>query len=49
MWNEVGPKDEYTAEYGEKPFGEFDREIFGLDMSAAKEAFAEFLNDTNLY
>ncbi len=28
--------------------GEFVREIVGLDMNAAKEAFAEFLNDTSL-
>ena len=28
--------------------GEFVRKIVGLDMNAAKEAFAEFLNDTSL-
>ncbi len=48
LWSEVGTKAEYTAEYGEKPLGEFVREIVGLDMNAAKEAFSEFLNDTNL-
>ena len=48
MWSEVGTKDEYTAEYGEKPLGEFVREIVGLDMNAAKEAFSEFLNNANL-
>ena len=48
LWNEVGTKDEYTAEYGEKPLGEFVREIVGLDMNAAKEAFSEFLNNANL-
>ena len=48
LWSEVGSKDEYTAEYGEKPLGEFVREIVGLDMNAAKEAFAEFLGNTNL-
>ena len=48
LWNEVGTKEEYTAEYGEKPLGEFVREIVGLDMNAAKEAFAEFLGNTNL-
>ena len=36
------------AEYGEKPLGEFVREIVGLDMNAAKEAFSEFLNDVSL-
>ena len=48
LWNEVGTKDEYTAEYGEKPLGEFVREIVGLDMNAAKEAFSEFLDNANL-
>ncbi|MBE6916087.1 MAG: DUF4145 domain-containing protein [Ruminococcaceae bacterium] len=48
LWSEVGTQEEYAAEYGEKPLGEFVREIVGLDMNAAKEAFAEFLNDTNL-
>ena len=36
LWDEVGSKDEYIAEYGEKPLGEFVREIVGLDMNAAK-------------
>ena len=36
------------TEYGEKPLGEFVREIVGLDMTAAKAAFAEYLNDVNL-
>ena len=48
LWSEVGTKHDYEAEYGEKPLGEFVREIVGLDMTAAKEAFAEFLDDTNL-
>ena len=48
LWKEVGSKDEYEKEYGHKPLGEFVREIVGLDMNAAKEAFSEFLNDINL-
>lgn len=48
IWKEVGSKDDYKKEYGHKPLGEFVREIVGLDMNAAKEAFSEFLNDTNL-
>ena len=48
LWKEVGTKDDYEKEYGHKPLGEFVREIVGLDMNAAKEAFSEFLNDTNL-
>ena len=48
LWSEVGTKQEYEEEYGEKPLGEFVREIVGLDMNAAKEAFSEFLNDASL-
>ena len=48
MWSEVGSKKDYETEYGEKPLGEFVREIVGLDMTAAKAAFAEYLNDVNL-
>ena len=48
LWREVGTKQDYEAEYGEKPLGEFVREIVGLDMSAAKAAFAEYLDETNL-
>ena len=45
LWNELGTRQDYEAEYGHKPLGEFVREIVGLDMTAAKEAFSEFLND----
>ena len=48
LWGEVGTKQEYEAEYGEKPLGEFVREIVGLDMNAAKAAFSEYLDETNL-
>ena len=48
LWSEIGSKQDYEAEYGEKPLGEFVREIVGLDMNAAKEAFAEYLDETNL-
>ena len=48
LWSEVGTKQEYEAEYGEKPLGEFVREIVGLDMNAAKAAFAEYLDETHL-
>ena len=48
LWSEVGTKEDYEAEYGQKPLGEFVREIIGLDMNAAKTAFADYLNNTNL-
>lgn len=43
LWSEVGTKQDYEAEYGQKPLGEFVREIVGLDMNAAKAAFAQYL------
>ena len=48
LWKEIGTKKDYEAEYGEKPLGEFVREIVGLDMNAAKEAFSEYLDNANL-
>ena len=48
LWSEVGTREEYEQEYGDKPLGEFVRSIVGLDMNAAKEAFSAYLNDVNL-
>lgn len=48
LWSELGTKEDYEAEYGSKPLGEFVREIVGLDMNAAKEAFSEFLSEANM-
>ena len=48
LWSEIGTQQEYEQEYGHKPLGELVREIVGLDMNAAKEAFAEYLNDAAL-
>ena len=48
LWSEIGTRQDYEAEYGNKPLGEFVREIVGLDMAAAKAAFAEYLDETNL-
>ncbi len=48
LWREVGTKQDYEHEFGTKPLGEFVREIVGLDMNAAKEAFSEYLTNTNL-
>ena len=47
LWKEVGSKEDYEHEYGQKPLGEFVRSIVGLDMNTAKEAFSEFLDETN--
>lgn len=43
LWSELGARADYEKEYGKKPLGEFVREIVGLDMKAAKEAFSAYL------
>ncbi len=48
LWSELGTREDYQSEYYDKPLGELVREIVGLDMNAAKEAFAQYLNDVNL-
>lgn len=48
LWGEIGTQTDYEAEYGQKPLGEFVREIVGLDMNAAKAAFSEYLEGANL-
>lgn len=48
LWDQLGTKQEYYSEYGEKPLGEFVREIVGLDMNAAKEAFSKYLDEKEM-
>lgn len=48
LWSQLGTEEEYHKEYQDKPLGELVREIVGLDMNAAKEAFSEYLNDVQL-
>ncbi len=48
LWSELGTKEDYQQEYKDKPLGELVREIVGLDMNSAKEAFSKYLNDVNL-
>ena len=48
LWSQVGSRQDYEAEIGAKPLGEFVREIVGLDMKAAKEAFSAYLDETSL-
>jgi len=48
LWSELGSKEDYQSEYQDKPLGELVREIVGLDMNSAKEAFSKYLNDVNL-
>ncbi len=44
----VGTKQDYINTYGDKPLGEFIRGIVGLDLAAAQEAFAEFIQAGSL-
>lgn len=48
VWNKIGTKDEYEANYPKKNIGVFIRQISGLDKIAAKEAFSKFLDNHNL-
>ena len=48
LWSEVGTKQDYEREIGSVPLGEFIRSVTGLDMNAAKAAFAEYLDSTQL-
>ena len=48
LWTELGTKQDYQKEYGDKELGALVREIVGLDQHAAQEAFAKFLNDATL-
>lgn len=48
IWNQLGTKQDYYSEVGEKPLGEFVREIVGLDMNAAKEAFSKYLDEREM-
>lgn len=48
LWNELGTKEQYDAQYGKTPLGELVRSIVGLSQQAANEAFSRFLNDVGL-
>ena len=48
LWSEVGTKEDYEREIGAVPLGEFVRGIVGLDMNAAKAAFARYLDSSEL-
>ncbi|TVR38204.1 MAG: DUF4145 domain-containing protein [Cryomorphaceae bacterium] len=45
---ERGTREDYVKEYGDQPLGVFIRSIVGLDIQAAKAAFADFLLKGNL-
>jgi type I restriction enzyme R subunit len=45
---ERGTREDFEKEFGEAPLGVFIRSIFGLDVKAAQDAFADFLTKGNL-
>ncbi len=45
---ERGTKETYIQEYGDQPLGTFIRSILGLEVEAARAAFADFLQAGNL-
>ena len=48
LWSEVGTRQDYEREIGAIPLGEFVRSVIGLDRPAAKAAFADYLDSTQL-
>lgn len=48
LWNELGTREQYNAQYGKTPLGELVRSVVGLSQKAANDAFSQFLNDAGL-
>lgn len=48
LWSEIGTREDYEAEFGSKPLGLFVREITGMDMNAAKQAFSKYIDESKL-
>ncbi len=46
--NERGIKEDFNEAYGEQPLGTFVRSIVGLDIKAANDAFAQFIQTQQL-
>ncbi|MEQ8548969.1 MAG: DEAD/DEAH box helicase family protein [Cyclobacteriaceae bacterium] len=46
--SERGTREDFIKEYGEQPLAKFIRNIIGLDVTAAQQAFAEFIQSGNL-
>lgn len=48
LWIELGTKEDYQKEFGDKPVGRLVRQIVGVDRDAVNEAFSKFLSDEHL-
>jgi len=48
LWMELGTREDYEKEYGDTPITKLVRQIVGLDVQAANDAFSEFLSEERL-
>lgn len=48
LWDEIGSKEDYINEFGEKPLLQLVSKLVGLEPSTANEVFSEFLSDETL-
>ncbi len=48
LWEELGTKEDYQKEFGDEPLLKLVSRIVGLEPKAAREIFAEFLDDEDL-
>lgn len=48
LWQDLGSKEDYEKEYGDTPIGHLVRKIVGLDRTAVRKAFSEFLSEERL-
>lgn len=48
LWQDLGSKEDYVKNYGEKPVGMLVRELLGMDQQAVNEVFSEFITDSSL-
>lgn len=48
LWNDLGTKEQYIAQYGKTPLGELVRSVVGLSQQAANDAFSRFLQGNEL-
>ena len=48
LWKDLGSKEDYEQAVGDMPLGIFIRRTIGMDMNAAKEAFAEYLDEARM-
>ncbi len=48
LWGELGTKEDYQKEFGDEPLLKLVSRIVGLEPKAAREIFAEFLDDEDL-